>query len=86
MTLPHYIACVERIFSMVNAIKTKKRNKLQTDNLCSLLQSKSMLKASSSQCYRYPLVNAFLKKFNQNMYKFKNLLFLFLSILYIYQD
>jgi len=73
MTLPHSSACVERIFSMVNAIKTKERNRLQTDNLCGLLQSKSMLKASSSECYSYPLDNEFLKKFNQNMYKFKNL-------------
>lgn len=73
MTLPHSSACVERIFSMVNTIKTKERNRLQTDNLCGLLQSKSMLKASSSECYSYPLDNGFLKNFNQNMYKFKNL-------------
>lgn len=73
MTLPHSSACVERIFSMVNAIKTKERNRLQTDNLCGLLQTKSMLKASSSECYNYTLNNEFLKKFNQNMYKFKSL-------------
>ncbi|CAI6354398.1 unnamed protein product [Macrosiphum euphorbiae] len=73
MALPHSSACVERIFSMVNAIKTKERNRLQTDNLCGLLKTKSMLKASSSECYNYNLNNEFLKKFNQNMYIFKSL-------------
>lgn len=36
MALSHSSACIERIFSMVNAIKTKERNRLQTDNLCDL--------------------------------------------------
>jgi hypothetical protein len=73
MTLPHSSACVERIFSMVNAIKTKKKNRLQTDNLCGLLQSKSMLKVSSSDCFNFNFDKEFLKQFNQNMYKFKSM-------------
>jgi len=71
MTMPHSSACVERIFAMVNAIKAKERNRLQTDNLCGLLK----LKASSSECYNYNLNNEFLKKNNRNMYKFKSFVF-----------
>jgi len=37
MTLPHSSACVERIFSCVNLIKTKYRNRLNTHNLIGLL-------------------------------------------------
>lgn len=62
MTLPHSSAHVERIFSMVNAIKTKERNRLQTDSLCGLLQSKHLLKTTNTKCYNHTF-NDYLKKF-----------------------
>lgn len=70
MTLPHSSACVERIFSCVNLIKTKYRNRLNTHNLIGLLHTKQVIKDSNCYLYSYES-NNFMDLFNQQMYDFK---------------
>jgi len=70
MTLPHSSACVERIFSCVNLIKTKYRNRLNTHNLIGLLHTKQVIKDSNCYLYSYES-NNFMDLFNQQIYDFK---------------
>lgn len=69
MTLPHSSANVERIFSMVNTIKSKDRNRLNTENLIGLLQAKRALK--DSECFSFDFNENYINLFNQEMYNFK---------------
>lgn len=46
LCLPHSSAEVERVFSMVNIIKTKLRNRLHVKTVEAVLLSKDLLKAS----------------------------------------
>lgn len=69
MTLPHSTACVERIFSMINQIKTKERNRLNTSNLIGLLHSKRAMK--DTNCYSMKYDKDYIQLFNTNMYNFK---------------
>ena len=69
MTLPHSSASVESIFSMVNTIKTKDRNRLNAENLIGLLQTKIAFK--DSECYSYDFDDNYIHLFNQKMYNFK---------------
>jgi hypothetical protein len=48
LSLPHSSANVERIFSQVNLLKTKQRNRLSTSTIVGLLHSKSYIK---SECF-----------------------------------
>ena len=43
LTLPRSSACAERIFSLLNIIKTKNRSLLKTDTINSPLYSKSLI-------------------------------------------
>ena len=43
LALPHSSACAERIFLLLNIIKTKNRSLLKTDTINSLLYSKSLI-------------------------------------------
>jgi len=69
MTLPHSSACVERIFSSVNLIKTKFRNRLNTQNLIRLLHAKQVLK--DYNCFSYEFSKEYMVLFNKQMYNFK---------------
>lgn len=69
MTLPHSTACVERIFSMLNMIKTKERNRLNTSNLIGLLHSKRAIK--DTNCYSMKYDKDYIDVFNKSMYYFK---------------
>lgn len=64
LTLPHSSANVERLFSVINLMKTKIRNRLHTDTLTGLLYTKSGLKKNREPSQEH------LKHFNKNMYKF----------------
>lgn len=64
LTLPHSSANVERLFSAINLMKTKIRNRLHTDTLTGLLYTKSGLKKNREPSQEH------LKHFNKNMYKF----------------
>ena len=64
LSLPHANADVERIFSMCSDIKTKKRNRLSTKTLCSLLRIKMQIKNLKVNATTYPLRGDLLKKHN----------------------
>ena len=52
LCLPHFSATVERVFSAINRMKTKTRNRLSTETLVGLLQTRQSLKDSSSCDFR----------------------------------
>lgn len=60
-TLPHSSANVERVFSSLNIIKTKNRNKLKTDALIGLLHTKRMF-SKNIYCYNCEIDNSFFAK------------------------
>lgn len=53
MSIPHGNADVERIFSTMSDIKTKKRNKLGIDTLCALLKIQLNMKQNKKCCLDY---------------------------------
>ncbi|XP_063229351.1 uncharacterized protein LOC134534752 isoform X2 [Bacillus rossius redtenbacheri] len=69
LSLPHSNASVERIFSMVSDIKTKKRNKLFASTVASLVRVKLDMQNMKKACYEYPVTEKMLELFNENMYK-----------------
>ncbi|KAL3175759.1 hypothetical protein MRX96_000946 [Rhipicephalus microplus] len=60
LCLPHSSAAVERVFSQVNLLKTKQRNRLSTDALCGLLHAKRTL--TDSSCYTFQITPSHLKR------------------------
>ncbi|CAI6358465.1 unnamed protein product [Macrosiphum euphorbiae] len=55
MSLPHSNACCERIFSKVNRIKTKSRNKLITDTVAATIMTSECIKIKEGCCYNFVL-------------------------------
>ena len=51
LCLPHSSATVERVFSSINRMKNKLRNKLSTETLCGLLHSKRLI--SGANCHNF---------------------------------
>ncbi|XP_068225057.1 protein FAM200C-like [Palaemon carinicauda] len=51
LSLPHSSATVERIFSAINRMKTKTRNKLSTETITGLLHTKQLIKGAC--CYDF---------------------------------
>ncbi|XP_049268950.1 uncharacterized protein LOC125757409 [Rhipicephalus sanguineus] len=51
LCLPHSNGAVERVFSAVNNMKTKLRNKLSTETICGLLHTKRL--TTSSACHNF---------------------------------
>ncbi|CAH1966103.1 unnamed protein product [Acanthoscelides obtectus] len=66
LCLPHSTATAERLFSSINVMKTKLRNKLSTTTIKGTLHTKSEIK----NCFEFNVTNDHLKKFNKNMYDF----------------
>ena len=69
LSFPHSNATVERIFSMVSDIKTKKRNRLSSETLSALVRVKLDMKDMKKMCYDYPVSDEMLKLFEENVYK-----------------
>lgn len=71
LILPHSSANVERIFSSVNLMKTKQRNRLTTETLSGLLHAKRYM--GGSECHDFAINKNLLKKMDKkNLYKGKN--------------
>lgn len=68
LSLPHSNASVERIFSMVSDIKTKKRNKLSASTVSALVRVKLDMQNMKKACYEYPVTEKMLELFNEKMY------------------
>lgn len=71
LVLTHGNADVERVFSMVTDVKTKKRNRLLTDTLSDVIRIKLDMAAWQTCCTNYPTNNNHFKFFNKFMYTFK---------------
>lgn len=69
LCLPHSSANVERVFSTINIIKTKQRNRCSTETLDKLLHAKNYMK--NSTCVDFQVEKEHLNIFNQNIYDFK---------------
>lgn len=52
MSLPHSNACCERIFSKVNRVKAKPRNKLVTDTVAATIMASECIK-NKGCCYNF---------------------------------
>lgn len=57
LSLPHSSACVERIFSIQNLIKTKLRNRLALPTCSALIQTRDLMKSTDMCCYNYNAKN-----------------------------
>lgn len=53
LALPHSSACVERVFSMVNIIKTKQANRLQAEAVADRLLAKQAISRHGGECYAW---------------------------------
>lgn len=53
LALPHSSACVERVFSKVNIIKTKQTNRLQVDAIADRLLAKQAISRQEVPCYEW---------------------------------
>ncbi|XP_026332324.1 uncharacterized protein LOC113239503 [Hyposmocoma kahamanoa] len=74
LSLPHSNAECERIFSKVNDIKTKKRNKLITRSIKGNLLTQQSIKRHGQNCINFNPDQEMLKKLNKNIYENEELL------------
>lgn len=69
MSLPHSNACCERIFSKVNRVKTKSRNKLITDTVAATIMTSECIKRKEGCCYNFvPWKEMFDMMTSKNLY------------------
>lgn len=67
LALPHSSATVERVSSSINSMKTKKRNKLNTESITGLLHTKKYI--DNNTCYSFPFDKQLLSYMNkENVY------------------
>ena len=64
-SLPHSSACVERIFSQVNTVKTKKTNKLKANTTRDRILAKQHVTKGNSSCLTWQPSKALLKDFEK---------------------
>ncbi|KAG5895941.1 hypothetical protein JTB14_016343 [Gonioctena quinquepunctata] len=65
LCLPHSSATVERLFSAINIMKTKLRNRISTTTIKGVLHTKSEI----TDCYSFEATERHMEKFNKNMYR-----------------
>lgn len=69
MSLPHSNASCERIFSKINRVKTKSRNKLITNTVSSTIMTSECIKRNESYCYNFqPWKDMFDSMTSSNLY------------------
>ena len=61
LSLPHSNAEVERLFSQLNIVKSKLRNRLKTDTVNAILAVKGGLRRVGKCCYSYELPRSVVK-------------------------
>lgn len=67
LCLPHSSATAERVFSAVNNLKTKQRNRLSTKTLVGFLHSKRYL--DKTTCGMFSVEDKLVKKMSLAMYE-----------------
>lgn len=68
LTLPHGNADVERVFSVMADIKTKKRNRISPETLSALLRLKLDVFNTTDCCLSYKFDDRHIKKYKENLY------------------
>ncbi|EFA12405.1 hypothetical protein TcasGA2_TC016407 [Tribolium castaneum] len=68
LSLPSSNACVERIFSVMNCVKTKSRNKMQEEMLAAILRIRTYSSNANICCYNFKPSKAMFKKFTSDIY------------------
>lgn len=69
MSLPHSNASCERIFSKINRVKTKSRNKLITNTVSSTIMASECIKKNENCCYNFqPWKEMFDSMTSSNLY------------------
>lgn len=72
LSLTHGNADVERVFSIMADVKSKKRNRLSPATMSDIIRIKIDLAAKEKCCSTYLISESHFQKFNQFMYEFKN--------------
>ncbi|XP_047523967.1 uncharacterized protein LOC125062236 [Pieris napi] len=62
LSLPHSSANVERIFSSINLMKTKTRNKLSTESIVGLLHTKRVVTEEDQTCFNFDIEKKMFEK------------------------
>lgn len=74
MSLPHANADCERVFSTLNGVKTKLRNRLATDTISSVLHSKQLIKTTSNDnCIKFEPTKQMYNKMTHSVLLPKNI-------------
>ena len=68
LTLPFSNAIVERVFSLMNVVKNKLRNRMQCEMLDSILMVRSGLDWRGETCRKMEVTKEMLSKFNAGIY------------------
>lgn len=69
ITLPHSNPEAERIFSIVNDVKTKKRNKIGQDSLNAVCMIRSKFSDDNTNCTNFLITDKHINYFNNKIYK-----------------
>ncbi|GBP34311.1 hypothetical protein EVAR_7362_1 [Eumeta japonica] len=73
LTLPHSNAGIERIFSVMNIVKTKLRNRMAGPLLNAIIFIRNRLKVTDVKCYNYELPSDVIAAIGKNTkYSYKN--------------
>lgn len=68
LSLPHANADCERVFSTINGVKTKFRNRLSTSTISGVLHSKQFIKTiSNNNCVHFEPTKEMYKKMTHSM-------------------
>ena len=67
--LAYSTATVERTFSIVNHVKNKTRNRLQTSTLDAIVRVREFLNNRNVCCHNFEISQGMLQKFTADMYK-----------------
>lgn len=68
LSLPHSSAAVERVFSEINNMKTKQRNRLSTKTLNGLLHTRQFI--GTANCYSLPIDSSVTNMMKRDIYEF----------------
>ena len=63
LALPHFGACVERVFSEVNIVKTGRTNKMHSSIVANRLLAKQAISRSNTTCYTWKPSKSLLSDF-----------------------
>lgn len=67
LCLPHSSAAAERVFSAVNRMKTKTRNRLSTSTMAGLLHTRRLM--TDRKCYDVKISDSLIKRMTSNIYE-----------------